>query len=219
MNVILLAPPAAGKGTQAEILKNAYHLAHISTGDLLREATKQEDELGKQIRETIAQGKFVSDDIMYEILKRRLETLNPNEGFILDGFPRNVEQAEEYEHILEDLGLKLGYVFYLEAPKELLEQRITGRRLCKDCGAIYNVNIDEAKPKIIGICNKCGGHLYQREDDNPTSFKTRYETYLEKTQPLIDYYQQKGNLYTIDASHDKEYTFQKIKTILDREMK
>ena len=217
-NVILLAPPAAGKGTEAELLEREYNFVHISTGDLLREASKKDDELGSYIKETIAKGELVSDDIIYEMLERRISSLTSKNGFILDGFPRNIEQAIHYEEILKKLNISLGQVFLLDAPYEVLESRMIGRRLCKDCGSVYNVCIEESKPKIENICDKCGGILYQRADDNPSSFKARYATYVEKTQPLIDYYKNKGNLYVIDSSKSKEETKNQINMILDREM-
>lgn len=217
-NLILLAPPAAGKGTQSDLLENRYHLVHISTGDLLREAEKKEDELGKYIKETIAKGEFISDDIIYEMLENRINSPDCKNGFILDGFPRNMEQAIHYEEILKKLNISLGYVFQLDAPYDILEERMIGRRLCKNCGSVYNVNIEESKPKVENVCDKCGGVLYQRTDDNESSFKVRYDTYMEKTKPLIDYYKEKGNLYVIDSSKSKEEAFDQMKKILDREM-
>lgn len=217
-NLILLAPPAAGKGTQSDLLEKRYHLVHISTGDLLREAEKKEDELGKYIKETIAKGEFISDDIIYEMLENRINSPDCKNGFILDGFPRNMEQAIHYEEILKKLNISLGYVFQLDAPYDILEERMIGRRLCKNCGSVYNVNIEESKPKVENVCDKCGGVLYQRTDDNESSFKVRYDTYMEKTKPLIDYYKEKGNLYVIDSSKSKEEAFDQMKKILDREM-
>lgn len=217
MNIILLAAPAAGKGTLSELLQKEYHLAHISTGDLLREAATLEDELGKKIKDILASGKLVSDEIVYDLLMRRLAEPDCQNGFILDGFPRNVEQAKKYDEILDKLHLSLGYVFLLDVDKTVLESRITGRRLCSKCGAIYNVNVAESKPKKDGICDRCGGTLYQRDDDNSKSFQVRYDTYLEKTSPLIDFYQQRNLLYRIDAGKDKVYTFEQAKQILDKE--
>lgn len=218
MNIILLAPPAAGKGTQAEMLKDIYHITHISTGDLLREAGEKNDDLGRTIKETIARGEFISDDLMYEVLINRMSSPDCQNGFILDGFPRNIEQAREYENILKKLGLKLEYVFLLNVDKDILEKRITGRRLCRQCGAIYNINMEESMPTVEGRCDKCFGRLYQRDDDNLNAFETRYETYLKKTKPLIDYYKEKNVLYEIDGSIDKETTLAQIKLLLDREM-
>lgn len=216
MNIILLAAPAAGKGTLSELLQKKYHIAHISTGDLLREAASSEDELGKKIKDILASGKLVSDEIVYDLLLRRLAQPDCQNGFILDGFPRNVEQAKEYDEILNKLHLSLDYVFLLDVDKNVLESRITGRRLCSKCGAIYNVYVADVKPKHDGICDRCGGPLYQRDDDNSESFKVRYETYLEKTSPLIDFYQKRNLLYKIDATKDKNHTFEQVESILEK---
>lgn len=217
-NIILLAPPAAGKGTQSEILEKEYHLAHISTGDLLREFIKKEDELSEEIKQVIARGEFVRDELMCKIIEHRLTSPDCKDGYILDGFPRNVEQAKKYEVILEKLNFPLGYVFFLKVDKDILEKRITGRRICENCGAVFNVNIEGSMPKESGFCDKCHGNLYQRDDDNQESFEVRYQTYLQKTEPLIAYYKDKGVLYEVDGSQDKVKTFQEIKLILDREM-
>ena len=216
MNIILLAAPAAGKGTLSELLQKKYHIAHISTGDLLREAASTKDELGKKIKDILASGKLVSDEIVYDLLLHRLSQPDCQNGFILDGFPRNVEQAKEYDEILNKLHLSLDYVFLLDVEKSILESRITGRRLCSQCGAIYNVYIDDVKPKQDGVCDRCGGHLYQRDDDNAKSFEVRYDTYLEKTSPLIDFYKKRNILYKIDASKDKNHTFNEVKEILEK---
>lgn len=216
MNIILLAAPAAGKGTLSELLQKKYHIAHISTGDLLREAASLEDELGKKIKDILASGKLVSDEIVYDLLLRRLAQPDCQNGFILDGFPRNVEQAKEYDEILNKLHLSLDYVFLLDVDKNVLESRITGRRLCSKCGAIYNIHVADVKPKHDGICDRCGGALYQRDDDNSESFKVRYETYLEKTSPLIDFYQKRNLLYKIDATKDKNHTFEQVEKILEK---
>ena len=214
-NIILLAAPAAGKGTLASILKDAYKLPHISTGDLLRDASKEDSPIGKEISEILASGNLVSNEIVYKLLERKLASDECANGFILDGFPRTVEQAIEYENILNKLNYDLGKVILLDVEKDILKDRIVGRRLCKDCGAIYNVNIDSSKPKKDNVCDLCGGSLYQRSDDNSESFENRYQTYIEKTQPLIDYYKEKNILYTVDGSKDKDYTFNQVKSILE----
>lgn len=212
-NIILLAAPAAGKGTLASILKDVYKLPHISTGDLLRDASKEDSPIGKEISEILASGNLVSNDIVYKLLERKLESDECADGYILDGFPRTVEQAIEYENILKKLNYDLGKVILLDVEKDILKDRIVGRRLCKDCGAIYNVV--SQKPKKENVCDLCGGSLYQRSDDNEESFENRYQTYIEKTQPLIDYYKEKNILYTVDGSKDKDYTFNQVKSILE----
>ena len=212
-NIIFIAPPAAGKGTMSEILMEKYHYKHISTGDILREMAKSDDELALKLKDMLASGMLVPDEIVYEALKRRLAINDLENGFILDGFPRNLEQAKEYEKILLETRNDLGVVIYLDTPKDVLEKRITGRRICKDCGATYNVLTGVNAPLKDGVCDKCGGSLYQREDDNVDSFKTRYETFLNKTYPLVEYYEGKGVLHRI-KSVDIENTIQNIEEII-----
>ncbi|MDD3241298.1 MAG: adenylate kinase [Bacilli bacterium] len=215
MNLILIAPPAAGKGTQSKILEKVYGLAHISTGDLLREASSLDDDLSIKLREILASGQLVNDEIVLELLKRRILQEDCNNGYILDGFPRNVEQAMKYEEILAEVNRKNDFIIVLDVEKEILLQRITGRRICKNCGSIYNVNIESSKPKSDMICDNCGGTLYQREDDNEQSFIKRYDEYLVKTKPLVDYYSKEGNLYHIDANQSRDDITSQIKLILE----
>lgn len=215
MNIILLAPPAAGKGTQAELLTSAYHLNHISTGDLLRNTSREDSEFGRNLKKIMESGTLVSDDVVLDVLNNYLENTT-NMNLLLDGFPRNVYQAEKLDEILKERNSQVDYVFLLNVPKETLLHRITGRRLCKSCGAIYNVNIDPLKPKIESTCDKCGGELYARSDDNEETFSVRYEEYLAQTSPLIDYYREKGNLYDIDSTASKEDTFKQIEEILGK---
>lgn len=213
MNIILLAPPAAGKGTQAEILTDIYHLNHISTGDLLRNASCEDNEFGNKLKMMMESGNLVSDDIVLEVVSHYLDGTT-NFNLLLDGFPRNIYQAEKLDELLEKKNQKLDYVFLLNVPEEILLYRITGRRLCKSCGAIYNVNIDPLKPKVDSICDKCGNQLMARKDDNEQTFKIRYQEYETQTKPLIEYYQKKGILYEIDSSISKEKTFQQIESII-----
>ena len=215
MNIILLAPPAAGKGTQAELLKEKFHLNHISTGDLLRNISKEESDLGREIKAILSTGSLVSDEVVFQVLNNYLEK-SENKNLLLDGFPRTINQAEMFDQLLESLEAKLDYVFLLNVEKETLKRRITGRRLCKSCGAIYNVNEDTLKPKQDSICDKCGNELYQRADDNETAFETRYQEYLEKTKPLIDYYTRNGNLYEIDSNQSKEEILNQISEIIEK---
>lgn len=215
MNIILLAPPAAGKGTQAEILISIYGLNHISTGDLLRNASLEDSDFGRSLKQIMESGTLVNDDIVLEVFNQYLKTTT-NMNLLLDGFPRNVYQAEKLDEILKGKNSQVDYVFLLDVPKEILLYRITGRRLCKSCGAIYNVNIDPLKPKIESTCDKCGGELFARKDDNSETFNIRYEEYLTQTSPLISYYKDKGKLYTIDSSVSKEDTFKQIEEILGK---
>jgi adenylate kinase len=213
MNIILLAPPAAGKGTQAEILESTYNLNHISTGDLLRSASHEESEFGNKLKMIMESGNLVSDDIVLEVLNKYLEKTD-NFNLLLDGFPRNLYQAEKLDEILKEKNSQIDYVFLLNVSEDILLYRITGRRLCKSCGAIYNVGIDPLKPKVDSICDRCGSTLIKRKDDNEETFKVRYQEYENQTKPLINYYQSKGNLYEIDSSISKEDTFRQIEAIL-----
>lgn len=213
-NVIFLAVQGAGKGTFAKLLKSKYNYAHISTGDILRERASVGDELGNKIKELIDNGIFVPNDIIYEAIEYRITQEDCKNGFILDGFPRNLEQAEGYDQILKKLGIDLGVVINLTIPEEILKNRILGRRTCRDCGSIYNITYEEAKPKVEGVCDKCGGELYQRDDDNEESMNTRVKTYFEVTAPIIDYYKEKGVLKTVDSSREIETTFEEIEKIL-----
>ncbi|MCI5967181.1 MAG: adenylate kinase [Tenericutes bacterium] len=215
MNIILLAPPAAGKGTQAELLTEEYNLNHISTGDLLREASQEQTEFGNKLKSMLESGNLVSDELVLEVLDKYLAKTN-NFNLLLDGFPRDIYQAEKLDELLKSKGSKIDYVFLLNVDKDTLLYRITGRRLCKSCGAIYNVNIDPLKPKIDSICDKCGGNLIARKDDNEETFKVRYQEYEHQTKPLIDYYLRQNNLYEIDSSISKEDTFRQIKSIFEQ---
>lgn len=214
MNIILLAPPAAGKGTQCEILVEKYNLTQISTGNLLRDIAKEETELGKKVKEVLTSGDLVNDELVYQIVENYLDNSENQHGYIFDGFPRTESQAKRLDTILKDRNKKIDYVFFLDTEKEILLNRVLGRRTCKQCGKIYNTNIDILKPKKDLICDNCGGELYIRDEDNLQSFEVRYNTYIDKIQPLIDYYKQQNLLYKIDSSHSKENTFEQIQTII-----
>lgn len=213
-NIIFIAPPAAGKGTMSEILMEKYGYAHISTGDILRDMAKKNDELGTTISSLLEKGELIPDEIIYACLEKRLQMPDLDNGYILDGFPRNIEQALEYDKILEKINRDLGVVIYLNTPKEILEKRITGRRICSTCKATYNVLTGVNTPKVNGICDKCGEELYQRSDDNIESFNNRYQTFLDKTYPLINYYKEKNVLYSIDSNEPSD-TIKKIEEIIN----
>lgn len=213
MNIILIAPPAAGKGTQAKLLSSKYHIPHISTGDLLRAAT---GELGDIVKKTMESGALVSDDLVLKLLEERITKEDCQNGFILDGFPRNVSQAESYMNLLEKLNKPLGYVIYLDASKEITQKRIVGRLSCPTCGAVYNDQIDESKPKKFGTCDKCNGPLSKRSDDNLETFEKRYQTFMNETYPLVNYFRSKGKLFTIGSGISKERTLNEIEKIINR---
>ena len=213
-NLILIAAPGAGKGTLSKDLLEKYNYVHISTGDLLREQVAKGDELGKKINEMQTAGKLVTPEIVYSVLENKLNDPACDNGYILDGFPRNLEQAKEYDKILEKSGRDLGMVILIDIPKEMLVKRITGRYMCKDCGAIYNIYSEEMAPKKPGICNKCNGELYQRKDDNIESLEVRYQTYLDSTTPLIEFYKNRGVLQVVVGSKGREYTLEQVEKLI-----
>ena len=212
-DIILIAPPAAGKGTQAKLLSSKYQIPHISTGDLLRVAT---GELGDIVKKTMESGALVSDDLVLKLLEERISKEDCQNGIILDGFPRNVSQAESYMKLLEKLNRPLGYVIYLDASKEVTQKRIVGRLSCPTCGAVYNDQIDDNKPKKFGTCDICNGPLTKRSDDNLETFLKRYQTYMNETYPLLDYFRSKGKLFTVGSGISKERTLSEIEKIINR---
>ena len=213
-SVILIAAPAAGKGTEAALLKEHYNMPHISTGDILREKAKEDSELGRDINYKINNGIFVSDELIIEILKERIQKEDCNNGYILDGFPRNVAQAEAYQEMLEKKKKKIGIVIVLDIDMKLAASRIAGRISCPNCKEVFNTNHEETKPKEVGICDKCGARLVKRADDNEETYMDRYNTYVEKTSPLIDFYNKQGIVYHVDANSGKEQTHAQVVKIL-----
>lgn len=213
-NIMFIAPPAAGKGTQAELVVEKYHIPHISTGDILREISKEDSEIGKYVYETLTNGELVKDEITYKLIEDRLSKDDCKNGFIIDGFPRNLDQAKEYDKILSNLGYDVGNVIYINIDKETLEKRITGRRICEDCNTIYNINNEKSAPKVESVCDNCGGRLYQRSDDNLEAFQTRYNMYVEKTEPIINYYKEKNVLKEVDGNDTVENIFTRIDEII-----
>ncbi len=208
MNIILIAPPAAGKGTHSALLKEKYGLSHISTGDLLREVATSDS----SIAEKLSRGELISDEIVFKLLENKLIELNSKVGHIFDGFPRTLSQAEELNNILNRLNQKVDYVIYLDIDREVAMKRVLGRLTCSGCGEIYNTYRDTFK--VENKCNKCDSDLTKREDDNEETFTKRFDTYLEKTQPLIDYYSEKGLLHNVKCQDSKEETFALIEKVL-----
>lgn len=214
-NIMFIAAPAAGKGTQAELLVNKYHISHISTGDILRNIAKEDSEIGNYVYEMMSNGELVKDEIIYKIVEDYLIKTDCQNGFIIDGFPRNYQQALQFDEILNRLGLNLNYVFVLDISKKTLEKRVTGRRICEDCKAVYNINEESKMPLKESICDRCGGKLLQRKDDNLEAFQIRYNNYLEKTASILDYYENKGVLYHVDGNRDVMDIFEEIDNILN----
>ena len=215
-NIMFIAPPAAGKGTQAEWITEKYNIPHISTGDILRDIAKEDSEIGNYVAETMASGKLVKDEITYQLIEDRLSKDDCKNGFIIDGFPRNLEQAKEYDKILANLGYEVGNVILLNINEKTPEKRITGRRVCEDCNAIYNINDTAKAPQVESVCDKCGGKLYQRQDDNLEAFQTRYAMYQEKTEPIIEHYRKQNVLHEVDANNTFDIVSKQVDEIISK---
>ena len=211
--IILLGAPGAGKGTNAKKITSEYHLPHISTGDMFREALRDETELGKLVKSYMDKGLLVPDEVTISLVKERLSKDDGKDGFLLDGFPRNLKQAEALEEIGKEINRPINYVIDINVPEEILKDRITGRRVCKKCGAPYHIKT--LKPKVEGVCDICGGELIQRKDDNEEALKVRLDEYHHQTEPLINYYSKKGILHTVDGSKDLKEVMADIDAILD----
>ena len=211
--IILLGAPGAGKGTNAKKITSEYHLPHISTGDMFREALRDETELGKLAKSYMDKGLLVPDEVTISLVKERLSKDDCKDGFLLDGFPRNLKQAEALEEIGKEINRPINYVIDINVPEEILKDRITGRRVCKKCGAPYHIKT--LKPKVEGVCDICGGELIQRKDDNEEALKVRLDEYHHQTEPLINYYSKKGILHTVDGSKDLKEVMANIDAILD----
>ena len=214
MNIIFVAPPAAGKGTQSALLVEKYGLSHISTGDLLRAEVNKESELGKSLKDKMSTGELISDDIVIGLLRNRLIQDDIQKGFILDGFPRNLNQAHLLDDMLDELNMKIDHVLYLDMDKELAMHRALGRMTCPECGAGYNKYEEVMKPKVDGKCDNCQADLESRSDDNEETFNTRFDTYLDNTQTLLDYYKEINLLNVIDNSGTPDDTFKKIEEVI-----
>ncbi len=212
MNIILLGPPGAGKGTQAAKIVEKYGVPHISTGDIFRENIKNGTELGKKAKAYMDKGELVPDELVIEIATDRLAKDDCKDGFMLDGFPRTVHQAEKLDEFLKAHGRKIEHVIDIAVEKKELVSRITGRRVCKACGASYHiVNIP---PKKEGICDACGGELFQRADDTEETVANRIDVYESQTMPLIDYYEKAGVISHVDGAAGLDNVFAKIVEIL-----
>lgn len=200
MRLILLGPPGAGKGTQAEFIVDQFKIPHISTGDIFRKNIKEGTELGVRAKTFMDKGELVPDSLVVEIVEARLKEADCNEGFLLDGFPRTVFQAEELDKVLEKMNEALTAVINIKVNPELLVSRAVGRRICRSCGATYHIKNNPSS--MEGVCDKCEGELYQRSDDIEETVANRINVYMNETSPLIHYYQVRGKLVDIDGEQD-----------------
>ncbi len=213
MRIVMLGAPGCGKGTQTKLLTEKYTAAHLSTGDLLRAAVAAGTPAGLQAKAAMDAGGLVSDEIVLELIRDRLTGPGAIENFILDGFPRNQVQAEALEQMLESVGQPLMGVVLADVPAGELAKRIAGRRICRDCGAIYNVYFSPSKAD--GVCDQCGGETYQRSDDNEATVASRLQTYAEQTEPLIGFYQQNGLLHRVAGNAEMSTVFADISAVVD----
>jgi adenylate kinase len=212
MKLILLGAPGAGKGTQAKMLAKKYDIPHISTGDIFRANIKNETELGKEAKGYMDQGLLVPDELVVALVADRLQEDDAQEGFILDGFPRTIPQAEHLDKTLDEMGTKIDHVIDVDCPDANIVKRLSGRRACIKCGATYHT--EHLKPKVEGICDVCGSELVLRDDDKPETVIKRLQVYHEQTQPLIEYYKDKNVLVSVDGKLPIEDTFEIIVDIL-----
>ena len=213
MDMILLGLPGVGKGTQAKKLEASLEIPHIATGDIFRKAIKNETPLGKKAKSFIDAGDLVPDEVTIGIVEERLKESDCEDGFILDGFPRTIAQAEALDEILAEQNRELDLAIYLQAEVDILVKRLAGRRVCEDCGAVYHIENDP--PEVEGVCDKCGGNLIQRSDDQEDTVKKRIEVNKEKTSKLADYYQDKGILREVQSTGGIDKVQEKLLNLIE----
>ncbi len=214
MNIILMGLPGAGKGTQASEIVKKFPIPHISTGDMFRKAIKDETDLGKEAKSYMDRGELVPDEVTVGIVKERISEDDAKKGFLLDGFPRTIDQAEALNDIMSELGRSIDAVINIEVPEEELMNRLTGRRICEKCGTTYHLVFNP--PKVDGICDIDGGKLYQREDDNPETVSNRLNVNVKQSKPILEYYNEKGVLKNIDGAKDIDDVTKDVIDILDQ---
>lgn len=212
MQVIMLGLPGAGKGTQAAKISEDFQIPHISTGDMFRSAIAAETELGKEVKAYLDSGKLVPDELTIRVVKERLRQPDTDKGFILDGFPRTLPQAEALETSLQELNQPISHALYIRVPEDVLMARLTGRRICTQCGATYHMVFQP--PEAHGKCDKCGGDLYQRSDDTEEAVKTRLEQYAQ-TAPLVEFYRNRGILREVDGERSPNEVYRDIRNQLE----
>lgn len=214
MNIILMGLPGVGKGTQASEIVKKFPIPHISTGDMFRKAIKDETDLGKEAKSYMDRGELVPDEVTVGIVKERISEDDAKKGFLLDGFPRTIDQAEALNEIMSELGRNIDAVINIEVPEEELMNRLTGRRICEKCGTTYHLVFNP--PKVDGICDIDGGKLYQREDDNPETVSNRLNVNVKQSKPILEYYNEKGVLKNIDGAKDIDDVTKDVIDILDQ---
>ncbi len=213
MNLLIMGPAGSGKGTMSEKIANKFNIAHISTGDMFRAAISNQTPVGVEAKSYIDEGKLVPDDVTNRMVKERIMMDDCDNGYLLDGYPRNLAQAHAFNEVAYQIDKPLDFVINLTLDYEVLVDRITGRRLCPDCGAIYHIKSN--KPKVEGICDVCGGKLYQRSDDTEEKLKVRYDEYLNQTEPVIEFYREQGLVHDIDADQPIEDVWKAIEEFLE----
>lgn len=213
MNIVIMGLPGAGKGTQATEIIKKYPIPHISTGDMFRLAIKNETELGKEAQAYMDRGELVPDEVTIGIVKERLAESDAKDGFLLDGFPRTVAQAEALNDIMAELGSQIDSTLYIDVPEEELMNRLTGRRICEVCGTAYHLVFNP--PKKDGVCDLEGGKLYQREDDNPETVQNRLDVNIKQTKPLLEFYENQRILSKVDGARDIDEVFADVDKILE----
>ena len=214
MNLIFLAPPAAGKGTFSGMLKEKYGFNHISAGDVLRNEISNESPIGKEVKEIMSQGKMVNDDLMAKLIETKLKSLDTNIPFMMDGYPRKINQVYDFEKILTNLNLNVDKVLFINIDKETGLKRVLGRFSCPKCKRDYNTLTGFHTPINENLCDDCGIELISRIDDTKESYENRYNIYMNETMPLIEYYKQNGKLIELDGTKDPNITFETIENIL-----
>lgn len=212
MRIVLLGPPGAGKGTQAKVLSRKLNLVHISTGDILRQNVSEESELGSQAKGFMEKGALVPDELVRLMLANRIEQPDTQKGFILDGYPRNLNQAKVLDQMLSEREMDIDFVFYLESSESVIIQRLSGRLACSVCGE--NFHIQNMPPKVVMTCDNCGSRLYQRSDDKAETIKRRLEIYRQDSAPVIEYYQKDKKLFQVDSDEGPEVVLGEITRII-----